>query len=132
MDWKYSMDLDAFKIAHKLKKKVYYLEKIDEQIEALESIPLIKTVNFIKKIDFWESYIKNYEKIYLKGDLNNLISHTQEFPTRCESIINKRDPVLYERMYPFLERGDSLILVGITHIAGIIDRAIKDGFHIIE
>lgn len=132
MDWKHSMDLDAFKIAHKLKKKIYYLEEIDEQIKALESIPLIKTVSFIKKIDFWESYIKDYEKIYLKGDLTNLMSHTEEFPTRCESIINKRDSVLYERMYPFLEQGDSIILVGITHVAGILDRAIKDGFHIID
>jgi pheromone shutdown protein TraB len=61
-----------------------------------------------------------------------LISYSKEFPTFCESIIDKRDPILYERMKPFLEKGNTLALVGITHIRGIREMLLKDEYTITQ
>ncbi len=128
--WKYTMDVDAFNIAKQLGKDVYHLEKIEEQIEALEGIPLERIVNFIKKIGQWSEYTYDYVKHYLRGDLEVLMSAAREFPTRCESIIDKRDPILYERMTAFLEKGNAIVFVGITHIQGIKKMLLEDGYKV--
>lgn len=130
LGWKNYMDMDAFHIAKNLNKNIYFLETIEEQIEAMEGIPAERILNFLKKIENWEDYIKIYEKTYLEGDLANLMEVTKDFPTRCESIIDKRDPILFQRMLPFIEKGNSVILLGITHIPGIIDILTEAGFSV--
>lgn len=126
--WEYTMDLDAFKIAKDMGKKVYYLEKIEDQIEALKGIPLERIVNFIKKIEQWGVYIQGYIKHYLRGNLEELMTASGDFPTRCESIIEKREPVLYEKMKTFFEKGNTIVAVGITHIQGIKKMLFEDGY----
>lgn len=128
--WKYTMDLDAFKIAERMGKKIHHLEKIEEQIEALDGISLEKIVNFLKKIEQWEKYTHGYVKRYLSGSLEELMSAATEFPTRCESIIDRRDPILYERMKVFLEKGNAMAFVGITHIQGIKKMLVEDGYKV--
>ncbi|MEK6690981.1 MAG: TraB/GumN family protein [Nitrospirota bacterium] len=126
--WRYKMDLDALKVAEKLGKEIHFLEKIEEQIEALNGIPVDRIANFLKKIDKWDWHTQRYVKYYLRGDIDGLLSGANDFPTYCESIIDKRDPILYERMKPFLEKGNTLAVVGITHIKGIRERLLADGF----
>jgi uncharacterized protein YbaP (TraB family) len=128
--WRYTMDLDTLKIAKELGKDAYFLETIEEQIEALNRIPLERIVNYLKRVELWKKYMKFYVKNFLKGDLENIMSVAEGFPTRCESIIDKRDPILYERMKPFLEKGDTFAMVGITHIAGIRKMLLKDGYNV--
>ena len=48
----------------------------------------------------------------------------------CPSVIDKRDPILYERMKAFLEKGDSIILVGVMHIPGIQKLLLDDGYKV--
>lgn len=128
--WIHSMDRDAVMLAKQCDKDVFYLESIDEQIEAMQGIPIERIVNFLKKADQWEGYITRFQKLYLKGSMNDLFSHTTEFPSRCESIIDKRDPLMFERMLPYLDRGNILILVGIGHIPGISERLTRSGYKI--
>ncbi len=130
--WKYTMDLDALNIAKEMGKGVHFLEKIEEQIKALNGIPVERIVNFLKRVNKWDMYGKRYVKHYLNGDLEGLLSGANYFPTYCESIIDKRDPVLYERMKPFLEKGDTVAVVGITHINGIRKMMLKDGYTVNE
>ncbi len=130
--WRYSLDIDALNIAKGLGKKVYFLEKIEEQIAALEEIPLKRIVNFLKKTGEWEGYANRYVKCYLKGNLEGLLSGANDFPTYCESIIDKRNPVLYERMTPFIENGNTVAVVGVTHINGIKKMLLKDGYTVNE
>jgi uncharacterized protein YbaP (TraB family) len=130
--WKYKMDVDTLKIAKGLGKEVHFLEKIEEQIDALNGIPVERIVNFLKRVDKWDMYGKKYVKYYLKGNLEGLLSETNDFPTDCESIIDKRDPVLYERMKPFIEKGNAFAVVGVTHIKGIKELLRKDGYTINE
>ena len=126
--WMYKLDMDAFKIANEMGKDFHFLEKIDEQIAALDAVPVERIVNFLKKINKWDGYAKRYVRYYLRGDLDGLLSSAAEFPTVCESIIDKRDPILYERMKPFLEKGNTVAVVGITHIQGIRKRLLDDGY----
>jgi uncharacterized protein YbaP (TraB family) len=126
--WRYTMDLDALGIAKQLGKEVYFLEKIEEQLEALKGIPLERIVNFLQKIERWNEYARRYVTHYLRGDLEGLMSAAREFPTRCEAIIEKRDPILYKRMKPFFEKGNTIAIVGITHIQGIKRMFLDDGY----
>ncbi len=126
--WKCKMDVDAFNIAKELDKNVYFLETIEEQIDALNAIPFERIVNYLKKIEIWQKYRKLYVKNFLKGDIENIMSLAEMFPTRCESIIDKRDPILFERMTPFLEKGNAFIMVGVTHIPGIMKMLLQDGY----
>lgn len=129
-DWKYSIDIEILNIAKELNRGIHFLETIHEQIQALEGVPIARIVNFFKYAEHWDDYIDKYEKLYFKGDLKGLMELSQIFPTRCPSIIENRDPILFERMLPYLKEGDSLVAVGVSHIPGIIDRASKAGFKI--
>ncbi|MEF9426015.1 MAG: TraB/GumN family protein [Candidatus Mariimomonas ferrooxydans] len=126
--WRYTMDLDALNAAKELGRKVFYLEKIEEQIEALNGIPFERIVNFVKKIEYWDGYVQRYVKLYLRGDFEEMMNSAVEFPTRCESIIGRRDPILYERMKVFLEKGNALVAIGITHMQGIKKMLSEDGY----
>ena len=130
--WKYKMDMDALNIAKSMGKEVQFLEKIEEQIDALNGIPVERIVNFLKRVNKWDKYGKRHVKYYLKGDLDGLLSGADDFPTYCESIIGKRDPILYERMKPFLEKGNAFAVVGVTHIKGIREMLRKDGYSVNE
>jgi len=128
--WKYTMDRDALNIAKKLGKDIHFLEKIEEQIDALNGVPLERIATFLKKIERWDGYTQRYVKYYLRGDIEGLISFAAEFPTYCESIIDKRDPILYERMKPYFEKGNAMAFVGFSHIKGIKELLIKDGYSV--
>ncbi len=128
--WAYSMDKDAYLIATELDRNVSYLETIDEQITALEQIPVERIVSFISKIDNWREYTNRYVKVFLKGDLETLMANAEVFPTRCEAVIENRDLVLYERMGQYIDKGTCLICVGSTHIMGIKEMLKNDGWTI--
>lgn len=119
--WTHTMDLDAAKIAANLEKDVHCLETIEEQIEALNRIPLDRIVGFLKNVD-WNRYGKDYVRHYLDGNLEELMATASVFPTFCEPIIEDRDPLLYERMRIFFEQGDAIAFVGVTHCRGIVAR----------
>lgn len=126
--WAYTMDIDALNIAKKLGKEIHFLETIDEQISALNGVPAERVANFLAEIGNWDKYARRYSDYYLKGDLSGLLSFVTDFPTFCEAVIDKRDPVLYGRMKPYLEKGGTIAAVGITHIKGLREILIKDGF----
>jgi uncharacterized protein YbaP (TraB family) len=117
--WLYSVDLDAAAAAAALKKDVRFLETIEEQIATLGRVPLERIVRFLREVD-WARYRSDYVRHYLAGDLVALTAMAHAFPTYCETVIEERDPVLAERMLPFLERGNAIAFVGIMHCRGLI------------
>lgn len=118
--WSYSVDLEAHEVARQTGKEIRYLEKIEEQIAALNGIPIERIINFFNCAKRWEHFANRHAKYYLKGDYESMIRETTGFPTRCESIIEKRDPILFERMMPYIEKGGAGVFVGTTHIGGLI------------
>lgn len=130
--WRYSMDLDAYEIARDAGKEVVFLETIEEQIQALEGIPLERIVAFLKEVDKWSGYAREHVRFYLRGDLDGWPGATMGFPTRCEAILDRRDPVLFERMKVYMERGRAVAFVGVPHVRGIRPLFLQAGFELVQ
>jgi hypothetical protein len=125
--WPYTLDLDAARIAAELRKEIRYLETIEEQIAALEAVPLERIMQFLLHED-WSAYCAAYERHYLAGDLDALIAAAQAFPTYCEPVLGRRDVVLAERMAPELEGGGACVVIGVAHCPGVLARLAQEGF----
>jgi len=123
----YSLDLDAHRMAAELGKDLHHLETVDEQIAALDAIPLERMVHFLARVD-WPAYYADYVRRYLDGDLDGLMAAACVFPSFCEAVIERRDPVLAERMSAALERGDACVFIGVTHCPGVLARLRAGGF----
>ncbi len=130
INWKFSMDLKAQSLAREMKKDIFFLEEPEEQIQAMEGMPPERILHFFRQSNNWIDYTEKFSKLYLKGKIHELMKATVNFPTRCESIIERRDPVLFERMLPFIRRGNALILVGITHVPGLLRFIQQEGLKI--
>jgi len=128
--WKYSVDLEAFKIAGQMGREIHFLETIDEQVQALEGIPFDRFVAFLKKVHLWDEQTKKQVQVYQKGGLEEIMSGTRDFPTRCPSIIENRDPRFYERMKPYLEKAETVAFVGTAHIPGLRKMFLNDGYRV--
>ncbi len=117
--WKYSVDLEALKVATRLGREVFFLETIEEQVEALEGVPLERMINFLKKVEHWQDYATTHAQFYLQGKVEQMMSLVSEFPTRCPSIVENRDPVFFARMQNFLAEGEVIAFLGVSHMPGI-------------
>src|SRR5262245_58873614 len=125
--WVHKMDLDAAQLAAQLKKEVRYLEAIEEQIAALEAVPVERFLQFIKG-EGWLHYNAAYERHYRAGELEALIAAAQGFPTYCEPVIGRRDAVLAERMAPVLAEGGACVVIGVAHCTGVLASLVGQGF----
>lgn len=125
----YSLDLDAARTAARAGRAVRHLETIDEQIATLDAVPLERFVAFVSEVD-WEAYYEDYVRCYLSGDLEGLMAAASAFPTYCEPVIERRDPLLAERMAPELDTGSACAFIGITHIPGVSARLRARGFEV--
>jgi len=132
LDWKHSMDVEAFHIAQKLGKKIEYLETIEDQLAALDGIPFERIVNYLNDIKHWGGHKKVFMKAFLEGDIQKFFSMTGEFPTRCGSIIAKRDPIFFERMRGHFEEKKTTAFVGVAHIPGIQKMFLDEGYRVIQ
>ncbi len=132
LNWKHSMDMEAFHIARRLKKKIEYLETIEDQLAALDGIPFDRIVNYLNHIGNWGVHKEVFTKAFLEGDIQQFASMTGEFPTRCESIIAKRDPIFFKRMKVFFEKEKTVAFVGVAHIPGIRKLFLEEGYRVIQ
>jgi uncharacterized protein YbaP (TraB family) len=128
LNWSYSTDLEAYQVAQRLGKKIVFLETVEEQVAALDRIPYERILGYLNRIEEWEEDDKQFVRCFLAGDVDGLRSVALHLPTRYESIIKDRDPVLFERMKPFLDRGNCAALVGVGHIYGIRKMLLKEGY----
>lgn len=129
--WTYRLDLDALQAASGLGRPVHFLETIDEQIAALEGVPLARILGFLGTVD-WTEYRREYVRHYLAGSLDALAATARVFPSYCESVLDRRDPILCERMRPHLERGDAVAFIGILHCPRVIGLLRVDGFEVAQ
>jgi uncharacterized protein YbaP (TraB family) len=132
LSWKHSMDMEAFHIAQKLGKKIEYLETIEDQLVALDGIPFERIVNYLNHIKNWRVHKEVFKKAFLEGDIQQFYSMTGEFPTRCESILAKRDPVFFRRTKAFFEAGKTAAFVGVAHVPGIRKMFLDEGYRLIQ
>lgn len=132
LNWKHSMDVEACQIAQKLGKRIGYLETIEDQLEALDGVPFERFVNYLNHIDQWKGYQERYFKAFLSGDLERFASLTGVFPTRCESILARRDPLFFKGIKDRIEKESTTAFVGSAHIPGVRKRFLDEGYRVTQ
>ena len=132
LDWKYSMDVEAFHIAQKMGKKIQFLETIEDQLEALDGIPFERLIRYLNSVKNWKAHKEMFLRAFLEGDLEKFLSMTGEFPTRCESILTRRDPLFFRRIKTFIEEGKTAAFVGVAHIPGIRKMLLEEGYRVTQ
>ena len=126
--WRYSVDLEAWRTAHGMGKRVLAMEDLAEQIAALESVPPARAVAHFRACGQWAAYLRANVRTYLAGDLLGMMGTSTEFPTRTGQVIAERDQRFRERMRPYLERGGCCALVGSAHLLNLRHMLREDGF----
>jgi len=132
LNWKHSMDMEAFHIARKLGRKIEHLETIEDQIEALDGIPFDRIVNYFNRFQHWSAHRELFARVFLEGNLQNYLSITGEFPTRCESIIGRRDPIFFKGIRASFENRQTTAFVGIGHIPGVRKMFLDEGYRVTQ
>src|SRR5271157_470943 len=117
--WKHSVDMEAYAIAKELGKSIVFMETIEEQIEVLETLSRRQMADFLRRIDSWPAYTRDFMRWYLHGDLAQIARNPYGFPTRNPWVIDRRDAIFCEKMQPYLERGGAAVFVGAPHVAGV-------------
>lgn len=128
--WLYSIDLEAWQMARKWNKEIISLETIEEQIAGLEGIPLERIITFLNKIDLWPEMTKNYAQLYAAGKIEALLAATKDFPTRCPSIVENRDAVMFSRLRSIFTEGQGVAFLGTVHLPGINKRLQQEGYEL--
>jgi uncharacterized protein YbaP (TraB family) len=129
-DWYQSVDLEAWHLAHEMGKIVLSMESIPEQIETLESIPQDRIVSFFRECGRWKRYTRQNMRAYLKGDMNQMMGTSAEFPSRTDMVIGRRDAIFLERMLPMIEAGRCAVFVGSAHMFNLRRMLADAGFSI--
>ncbi len=132
LNWKHSMDVEAFQIARKLGKEVGYLETIEDQLAALDGIPFERIVNYFNKFNDWHAHRALYTRVFIEGDSLNYLSITGAFPTRCESIFGRRDPLFFKGIRDSFDRRKTTAFVGFGHIPGIRKMFLDAGYGVTQ
>jgi uncharacterized protein YbaP (TraB family) len=132
LNWHYSIDMEAFQVAQRLLKRTHFLETMEEQLAALDGIPDERIIEYVNRFDQWKSYKKVFLDDFLEGNLDKLMSRTNRFPTRCESIFGHRDQRFFERARPFYERGAAVGFFGLSHIPAIRRMLIDAGYEVTQ
>lgn len=128
--WHQSVDLEAWRTAKDMGKAVIAMENLEEQLASLESVPIPRIADFLRRCGSWPSYARRNIRTYLDGDLRRMMGTSVEFPSRTERVINYRDERFRNRMRPFLEEGDCAVFVGTAHLVGLIPMLEEDGFSV--
>lgn len=129
-DWKQSVDLEAWHIAHEMGKDVIGMETIEEQIQTLESIPLERITDFFRQCGQWKKFINKNMKAYLKGNLEAMMGTSVEFPSRTDTVIDRRDEVFLQRMLPHIQAGRCAVFVGSAHMLNLQSMLNQAGFKV--
>jgi uncharacterized protein YbaP (TraB family) len=132
LNWKHSMDVEAFHIARKLGKEIGYLETIEDQLQALDGIPFERIVNYFNRFKQWSVHKELFAKVFIEGNPQNYLSITGEFPTRCESIIGRRDPLFFRGIKASFAQGRTTAFVGVGHVPGIRKMFVDEGYRVTQ
>ena len=130
LGWRHSMDMEAFRIAKDLGKRIECLETIPDQLAALDGIPFDRIVRYFNRYRSWDRHRESFTRVFLAGELDHYLSLTEEFPTRCEAIMGRRDPLFFQGIKNAFAQGPTTAFVGVGHLSGLRRLFTADGYRI--
>lgn len=130
LEWKSSVDMEAWRIAREMGKNVIGMENLEEQLASLNSVPLERVLTYFRNCHEWKKYSRRNLTAYLAGDLEGMMGSSAEFPTRTGTVIGLRDQRFRERMRPYLEEGRTAVFVGSAHLLNLRWMLAEDGFRL--
>jgi uncharacterized protein len=121
-----AVDLYFFSEAKKSGKKLLGLEKVEEQISAINSMSIEEQKKMLLeavegKNGSPKSDMKKMMKFYGKGDLEGLlrISEEADMGSNFETaFITDRNRRMADRMVPMMEAGSTFVAIGALHLPG--------------
>lgn len=125
------LDLRIFQLAQEVGKSLVGLESVDEQLGLFDGLAMAQQIALL------EHAVKNLAKLpkqfnamvdaYVSGDLEALAQMADEQQKDLDEelvtwfdreVVEKRNRVMAERAWPFIEKGKTLIAVGALHLIG--------------
>ncbi|MBL0018365.1 MAG: TraB/GumN family protein [Bacteroidia bacterium] len=136
-----AVDLYFFSEAKKAGKKLLGLEKVEEQIAAIGSMPLDEQKKMILdavegKQGNGKKELKKMMKYYTKGDLESLLKFSEDTemgPEFERALIIDRNHRMADRMVPLMEAQSTFVGVGALHLPGeegVINLLRKKGYSV--
>jgi hypothetical protein len=132
LDWKHSVDMEAYRIARTLGKQIHFLETLEEQLAVLDNIPLDRLARQLNDVANWDSYKKEYVQTYFSGNLEKMMSLTARFAARNPAVLGPRDRILFDRMVSIIERQDTLAFIGFPHVPGVTKLFRENGYTVTQ
>jgi uncharacterized protein YbaP (TraB family) len=114
------------------------LESMQDQIDALESIPTDSIINQMiqiatgvqkEEIDIFEQLISNYKKQDIEM-LNSIMLASMKNGLDAHQFIDKRNQNWIPPMQRFMEKGSTFFAVGAGHIKGLIELLRAKGYSV--
>ena len=128
------LDLILYQQAKFSGKRVYGLEKIEEQLSILDSLSIEEQTILLKDtlsyLDKMPHLLDTMHELYLNRDLTKLMQFSEEYMTNDDPnvqkllnkfmnlLVNIRNQTMLERMQPRLREGNAFIAVGALHLPG--------------
>ncbi len=132
LGWKYSVDMEAYHLACRMRKNIHFLETIDEQLSVLDNIPLERFIGHLNDVENWSVYQHQYVKAYLDGNLDKLLGLSNKFPTRTPVVLSERDQILFERMSKFIQDEPVVVFLGLSHVPGVSRLLQEQGYTVLQ
>jgi len=125
------LDLVLFMQAQAMGKKVYGLERVDEQLAVFEDMPLKQQISMlrdaVREYDASQAMLVKLLELYVRRDLEGIRILSESYMQKGdaqvaayfqETIIDDRNLRMLQRMQPRLKEGNAFIAVGALHLSG--------------
>ena len=142
----HALDVEIGQNAKKLGKPVLGLETVDEQLSAIEKLPLSFQANSIEDYldnpKFYANLFYTEMQLYKQSRIGEILALDTMFKTTVSEkdqdifkdiLMTKRNLRMSERALPLIEQGNSFIAVGAAHIvddSGLVEQLRKHGYQV--
>jgi len=140
---RYPFDIHLGRLAQAEDKQIIGLERVEEQLAAIDSLPIdfyvTSIIQLVHLYDRLDDYHETMTALYLDGEIGAITTMMQilmmrdleaaglgdvEAPSHADMLsfetilLDERNTIMAERAKPLLEQGNSFIAVGALHLVG--------------
>lgn len=141
-----ALDVEIGENAKKLGKPVIGLETVDEQLAALDDLPISfyarSIEDYFNKPDFYENIFYTEIQLYKNNRIGEILVLSSMFELDISAkdqkifkdvLMRKRNLHMAQRALPFVKQGNSFIAVGAAHLvddSGLVEQLRKHGYRV--